>query len=418
MKLLKKINWAIICALCIPVLMACGSGATNSSAGEPGPDKPRLEELSSMAESMALSDSEKSSTGSSDMTRRPARLEAGEINDNQTWSEYLEFINNYKGIMVHRVDVNRRHIIRVTDPNGKPVPNTLVRITESQNPQAPAFEARTYADGRTLFHPTGNMGSNFDLTLIYGEETLQKTFGQQEPEWEITLDKTLDSQEKVSLDIMFLLDSTGSMADEISQIQTNLLSISQQVTQLPQGPNLRFAAVSYRDRGDDYVTQLFNFDENAHSFSNTIQKIIADGGDDYPESLNEAFHVAINQASWKTDDPRAIRLVFLIADAPPHLDYEQDRDYAITMQEARAQGIKVFAVASSGLDTQGEYIFRQIAQQTMGRFIFLLYPTGEQGNLETPHDVGDNYVVEDLDDLVVRLIREELAQISENQEAQ
>ena len=45
----------------------------------------------------------------------------------------------------------------------------------------------------------------------------------------------------------------------------------------------------------------------------------------------------------------------------------------------------------------------------MGRFIFLLYPDGEQGNLQTPHDVGDDYVVESLDNLVVRLIREELA---------
>ena len=65
--------------------------------------------------------------------------------------------------------------------------------------------------------------------------------------------------------------------------------------------------------------------------------------------------------------------MFLIADAPPHLDYEDDYDYAVEMQGAAGRGIKIFPIASSGLDVQGEYIFRQIALHTMGRFIFILY---------------------------------------------
>ena len=96
----------------------------------------------------------------------------------------------------------------------------------------------------------------------------------------------------------------------------------------------------------------------------------ADGGNDYPESLNQALHEAVNDASWREN---AIRLTFLIADAPPHLDYPQDEDYAADMVRAREKGIKIFSVASSGLDDQGEYIFRQIAQQTMGNFLFILY---------------------------------------------
>ena len=77
------------------------------------------------------------------------------------------------------------------------------------------------------------------------------------------------------------------------------------------------------------------------------------------------------------------------------------------MAEAKRRGIKIFSVATSGLNSQGEYIFRQIAQHTMGRFIFLLYE-GEGGTPSTPHDVS-GYTVERLDDLVVRLVEEELA---------
>jgi hypothetical protein len=102
---------------------------------------------------------------------------------------------------------------------------------------------------------------------------------------------------------------------------------------------------------------------------------------------------------------------FLIADAPPHLDYPQDYDYAEEMEIAARRGIKIFPIASSGLDDQGEYIFRQIAQFTQGRFIFLTYegPTngGSPGEVTTHH--VEDYSVNNLDDLLVKLVEEELA---------
>ena len=84
---------------------------------------------------------------------------------------------------------------------------------------------------------------------------------------------------------------------------------------------------------------------------------------------------------------------------------------AVEMENAAQRGIKIFPIASSGLDEQGEYIFRQIAQYTQGRFIFLTYegPTngGAPGTVTTHH--VDDYSVENLDDLLVRLVEEELA---------
>jgi hypothetical protein len=134
-----------------------------------------------------------------------------------------------------------------------------------------------------------------------------------------------------------------------------------------------------------------------------------EGGGDYPESLNEALHRAIHAPEWRGED--SVQLIFLVADAPPHLDYAQDYDYAAEMVQAAERGIKVFPIASSGLDDQGEYVFRQIAQFTQGRFVFLTYagPTngGSPGD-ETTHHVED-YSVENLDDLLVRLVEEELA---------
>ena len=211
------------------------------------------------------------------------------------------------------------------------------------------------------------------------------------------------------LDVLFLIDSTGSMADEIDKLQESIQEIAARIDRLPNQPQVRFAMTIYRDRGDLFVSRTFDFTPDVREFSKALAEVEAEGGGDYPESLNEALHRAIHTAEWRGED--TVQLIFLVADAPPHLDYAQDYDYAVEMEKAAERGIKVFPIASSGLDDQGEYIFRQIALFTQGRFVFLTYagPTnGGSPGYETTHHVED-YSVENLDDLLVRMVEEELA---------
>ncbi|HZE91318.1 MAG TPA: hypothetical protein VE029_06355, partial [Rhizobacter sp.] len=89
---------------------------------------------------------------------------------------------------------------------------------------------------------------------------------------------------------------------------------------------------------------------------------------------------------------------------------QYDRD----MQAALSKGIKLFAVGASGLDPVGEYIYRQMAQYTAGRFVFLTYrdaadPASGPGT-QTGHDVKQ-YSVQTLDRLVLRLVSEEMARL-------
>jgi hypothetical protein len=162
----------------------------------------------------------------------------------------------------------------------------------------------------------------------------------------------------------------------------------------------------YRDRGDLFVSRTFDFTPDVDTFSKALAEVEAEGGGDYPESLNEALHRAIHAPEWRGED--TVQLIFLVADAPPHLDYAQDNDYAVEMVKAAERGIKICPIASSGLDDQGEYVYRQIALFTQGRFIFLTYGRGGQPGDATTHHV-EQYTVEHLDDLVVRLVEEELA---------
>jgi len=119
---------------------------------------------------------------------------------------------------------------------------------------------------------------------------------------------------------------------------------------------------------------------------------------------------AIHQPEWRVNN--TVSLIFLVADAPPHLDYGQQNHYAVEMLQAAQRGIKIYPVASSGLDSQGEYIFRQLAQATGGRFIFLTYGASGPGSTgtETEFEVSD-YTVSSLDTLVVKIVEEELAHL-------
>ena len=379
----------ILTIVAIALTIVIGCSATPGASGEPAPE-------SAPAPASAAPASMKSSA---------AALTAGEVDDNKRWDEYLKYRSEYQGPMVHDLDVSERYVATVLGTAGQPIPNAVVRVSSEGRD---LFEGHTYANGQTVFFPkASDDGSNvrsFDVRVEKDNISESLEFERDEDySWIVELDIEPQSTDRVPLDALFLLDATGSMADEIDQIKSTLLSISERINILPSHPDLRFGMVTYRDREDDFITRTYDFERDVQKFVHSIRGVEANGGDDEPESLNEALHVALNEPEWRRED--AIRLVFLIADAPPHLDYQNDYDYAEEMRDASKRGVKIFPIASSGLNEQGEYIFRQIALHTMGRFIFILYGGS------TPHKVGQ-YSVENLDELVVQLVEEELAHLS------
>jgi len=199
------------------------------------------------------------------------------------------------------------------------------------------------------------------------------------------------------------------MGDEVDKLKRSMRAVADQIAGLPSRPDVCYGLVAYRDRGDAFFVRGADFTNDLAAFQQQLAQLRADGGGDMPEALNEAPHTAVHRLSWRGNG--TARMLLLVADAPPHLDYGApyyDNDAAAAL----AKGIKVFAVGASGLDPAGEYVFRQVAQYTGGRFVFLTYarahdPSSGPGR-ETTHDVR-NYSVETLDALIARLVREEMA---------
>jgi von Willebrand factor type A domain len=338
-------------------------------------------------------------------------LKAGEVDDNADFGDYLNYLNSAGGIRAHTIDVSERYILSVTNGQQQPVLDARVRIFDGQQQ---VFEGRTYAGGKTIFFPNASgVSQNAQQLRVLIEKGNSSTEGQLTRGQDGSLSYMLRDAEALPktprLDVLFLLDATGSMGDEISQIQQTIVSIAERIDQIQPRPVLRFGLVAYRDRGDDYVTHINDFTPNVDEFRGLLLNTSAGGGGDDPESLNEGLHAAIQRVGWADD---AVRLTFLVADAPPHLDYAQDYDYIAESQAAVSKGVKVYTIAASNSGDEAEYIMRQISQQTLARFIFLTYQQGQ--NAGTPGDTTihqvdpDNFTVERLDDLVVQTVQREL----------
>lgn len=339
---------------------------------------------------------------------RTGPVTAGMVDDNADFSEYLAFRERTQ--VQHRArDIRERHLLVVRDPQGRGVADAEVLVRSAQGH---AMWARTDTQGRVWIHPNA-----FDPAQAQVYDVLVRKSGQQAQGFlrrgqksavELNLQAS-NTPGQARLDLVFLIDATGSMADEIDKLKATLQSITSEVAQLPSRPDLCLGLVAYRDKGDQFLLRSHDFTNDLNAFQGVLNALRAGGGGDYPEAMSEALHETVHQLNWRGDG--ATRMVLLLADAPPHLDYGGPQ-YDDDMLAALGKGIKVFSVGASGLDKQGEFIQRQIAQYTGGRFVFLTYedaqrPSSGPGR-ETVHDVS-NYSVQTLDRLIVRLVRDELA---------
>lgn len=360
-------------------------------------------------------------TGAGNNYQAAPPLKAGSVDDNLKFDDYLQYLQSYQGPPVLRFDVSERYIINVVDSNSRSVANSLVKIYSNQQL---LFEGKTYSNGQILFFPrafpAAGQARQFEVVAEKNGQKVNKTFsrveqGQRGSTWLLEFKISLRPQlaETPKLDLLFLLDSTGSMGGEIRRIQQTINEIANQISTMPGNPKVRYGVVTYRDRGDSYITRKFGFTENLSEFSSFLNSIQADGGGDYPEALSEGLHVAISEMNWNSTD--GVRLVFLVADAPPHLDYQDDYSYTTEIVNAGKKGIKVYSIGASGLDKPGEYVFRQLSQITLAQFLFVTRG-GDEANPASggpASNTGVVYEEKQLDKLVVNIVLREITNLAQ-----
>lgn len=188
---------------------------------------------------------------------------------------------------------------------------------------------------------------------------------------------------KPVVDVVFVLDSTGSMGGLIEGAKEKIWSIANSVIAQKPTPAVRIGLLSYRDRGDEYVTRLFDLTEDIDEVFKNLRSFQAGGGGDTPESVNQALAEAVGKMSWSAAKD-STRILFLVGDCPPHMDYQDDIKYPVTCQQAAKSGIIINTVqcGSQGSTTP---IWQEIAKLAEGSYIALAQ-TGGMVAMTTPQD--------------------------------
>ncbi len=355
---------------------------------------------------------------------------AGMVDDNADFSEYLAYLQRRGDLGLRERDVSERYRVTVRDARNRPVADAELALSWS-GASAGLVWARTDAAGNAWLHPRALVAPAAldglgQLQLMARAPTANLDDDAPQPIARATLQRgqkaglTLRLPEpdnadrwarpaRPALDLVFLMDATGSMGDEIAKLKTSVRDIADQIARMPGQPDLCLGLVAYRDHGDEFLVRRTDLTNDLPAFQSVLGRLRADNGGDEPEALNQALQTAVDDIAWR--GPGTTRMVVLIADAPPHLD-QGGPYYDQSTAAALARGIKLHAVGASGLNPQGEGVFRQIAQGTGGRFVFLTYRDatnpGSGPGSDTVHDVK-SYSVQTLDRLIVQLVKDELA---------
>jgi len=169
------------------------------------------------------------------------------------------------------------------------------------------------------------------------------------------------------VEVVFCLDTTGSMGGLIEGAKQKIWSISNQIASGKPVPELKIGLVAFRDRGDEYITKVFDLSDDLDAIHGHLKTFVAAGGGDTPESVNQALDDAVNKIKWSTDT-KTLRIIFLVGDAPPHMDYKDDVKYPDSCKKACEKGIIINTI-QCGADAECTKYWKDICLKAEGSFV-------------------------------------------------
>ncbi len=185
------------------------------------------------------------------------------------------------------------------------------------------------------------------------------------------------------IDVVFVLDTTGSMGGLIEGAKQKIWEIANRIATAQPRPVIRMGLVAYRDRGDEYVTKLTALTSDLDAVYSNLMGFVATGGGDGPESVNQALNEALTKFEWDTGE-KTLRLIYLVGDAPPHMDYAQDQLYPETCARAAKAGLIVNTVQCGG-DPETARVWQEIARSSEGNYVAIEQKGGVVA-IATPFD--------------------------------
>ncbi len=330
-------------------------------------------------------------------------LTAGEINDFRKWKLWTDYTENEFKSYANSWGfyTKERFVVQIRNNSHYALPGRKVYLI-NKNTKDTVWKAVTDNTGKAeLWAGTSaavkNNNNNFFIACE-GSGVIENALPFESGINTFTLNTSCNSSKLVQ--IAFVVDATGSMADEIEYLKLELEDVIGRTFTQYKNLDLEAGSVFYRDKGDEYLTRNIDFSSDVLKMLNFIKLQQANGGGDEPEAVNAALTVALDSLHWNAD-ARA-RLMFLVLDAPPH--NEAKEEIYTLVQKAAAKGIRVIPIVCSGGSKNTEFIMRTIALATNGTYLFLTDHSGVGGSHTKP--TTDYFAVELLNNLLPEVIRQ------------
>jgi hypothetical protein len=190
-------------------------------------------------------------------------------------------------------------------------------------------------------------------------------------------------QPKPRIEVCFVLDTTGSMGGLIEGAKQKIWSIANEMISAQPTPELKLGLIGYRDRGDEYVVKSFGLTDDIDAIYGHLREFQAGGGGDGPESVNEALAEAIHKMPWSSDN-KVLKIIFLVGDAPPHMDYPNGPKYPDLCREAAKKDLIINTI-QCGEMAETKPIWQEIAKLAEGSYVGISQ-AGNVAVISTPMD--------------------------------
>ena len=188
---------------------------------------------------------------------------------------------------------------------------------------------------------------------------------------------------KPRIEVCFVLDTTGSMGGLIEGAKQKIWSIANEMISAQPTPELKLGLIGYRDRGDEYVVKSFSLTDDIDVIYGHLREFQAGGGGDTPESVNEALAEAIHKMPWSTDK-KVLKIIFLVGDAPPHMDYPNGPKYPDLCREAAKKDLIINTIQCGDM-AETKPIWQEIAKLSEGSYVGISQ-SGNVAVISTPMD--------------------------------
>ncbi|MEE9372856.1 MAG: VWA domain-containing protein [Saprospiraceae bacterium] len=329
------------------------------------------------------------------------QLTAGEWNDLNNWDDWNNLLNNNDYFSMQDawgIYPTERYSVFVTNDDNIPLADLRVELRDGNTV---VWKAKTDHSGRT------ELWSGLTIKGRRAKEKLTARIYHKGQAHNIEVKKGGSSHLSIpnscntvsAVDIMFVVDATGSMGDEINYLKSEVKDVIKRATKSQNELEIRVGSVFYRDSNDAYLTKVSPLNSDLDKVYDFIGKQGASGGGDYPEAVEAALEEALAQ-KWSKN--AVTRIIFLLLDAPPHDEDQVKSTIKDQIMEAAEIGIKIIPISASGINRETEFLLKFMSIVTNGTYVFITDDSGI-GRAHLDPVVSD-FEVEKLNDLMTRLI--------------